>query len=79
MEKFIHKPGFDRVGSARCGVCEPKVFIQLYLLLLCVEGMSVLLREVKTEERIQDINTCWGGLRISLLLFADDKLMSANT
>ena len=75
----MHKLGFDKVDSAHYGVCEPKVFIQPYLLLLCVEGMSVLLREVKIKERIHDINTCWGGLRISHLLFADDKLMSANT
>ena len=58
MVKFIHKPGFDRVDSARCGVCEPKVFIQPYLLLLCVEGMLVLLREAKIDERFRDINTC---------------------
>ena len=75
----MHKLGFDRVYSAHYGVCKPKVLIQPYLLLLCVEGMSVLLREAKIEERIHDINTCWGGLRISHLLFADDKLMSANT
>ena len=69
----MHKLGFDRVDSAHYRVCELKVFIQPYLLLLCVEGMSVLLREAKTkerfmisillreaktEERIHDINTC---------------------
>ena len=59
----MHKLGFDKVDSAQYGVCEPKVFIQPYLLLLCVEGMSVLLREAKTEEMIHDIDTCWGGLR----------------
>ena len=51
----MHKLGFDRVDSAHYGLCEPKVFIQPYLLLLCVEGMSILLREAKTEERIHDI------------------------
>ena len=75
----MHKLGFDRVDSTHYRVREPKVFIQPYLFLLCVEGMSVLLREAKTKERIHDINTCWGGLTISHLLFADDKLMSANT
>ena len=59
----MQKLGFNRVDSTHYGVCEPKVFIQPYLLLLCVEGMSILLREAKTEERIHDINTCWGGLR----------------
>ena len=54
----MHKLGFDRVDSAHYRVCELKVFIQPYLLLLCVEGMSVLLREAKIEERIHDINIC---------------------
>ena len=71
----MHKLGFDRVDSAHYGLCEPKVFIQPYLLLLCVEGMSILLREAKTEERIHDINTCWGDLRISHLLLTDDNLI----
>lgn len=71
----MHKLGFDRVDSAHYRVCELKVFIQPYLLLLCVEGMSVLLREAKIEERIHDINTCWGGSRISHLLFTDDNLI----
>ena len=71
----MHKLGFDRVYSAHYGVCKPKVLIQPYLLLLCVEGMSVLLREAKIEERIHDINTCWGGLRISHLLFTNDNLI----
>ena len=54
----MQKLGFNRVDSTHYGVCEPQVFIQPYLLLLCVEGMLVLLREAKTEERIRDINTC---------------------
>ena len=54
----MQKLGFNRVDSTHYGVCEPKVFIQPYLLLLCVEGMLVLLWEAKTEERIRDINTC---------------------
>ena len=45
-----------------------------YLFLLCVEGLSALLRQAGREQRVNGVSICRGGPKISHLLFADDSL-----
>jgi hypothetical protein len=52
-----------------------------YLLILCVEGFSALLKHAEEEGTIQGIQLCQGAPKINHLFFADDSLivMKANT
>ena len=46
-----------------------------YLILLCAEGLSTMLRRAEEQRQIQGILSCKGGVRVSHLLFADDCLL----
>ena len=46
-----------------------------YLFLLCVEGLSSLLRKAIENKELHGITLCRGGVKISHLLFADDSLL----
>jgi len=49
--------------------------LSLYLFLLCAEGLSSLIRNAVDTNRLKEIHSCRGGVRISHLLFADDSLL----
>ena len=49
--------------------------LSLYLFLFCAEGLSSLIKKVVTTNRLKGIQSCWGGVRISHLLFANDSLL----
>ena len=46
-----------------------------YLFLLCVEGLSALLRKAERDQNISGVSVCRCGPKISHLLFADDSLL----
>lgn len=46
-----------------------------YLFLLCVEGLSRMIKKAVEERQIQGGLSCTRGVRISHLLFADDSLL----
>ena len=46
-----------------------------YLFLFCLEGLSALHRKAIEAQHIQGIMSCWNGISISHLLFADDSLL----
>lgn len=43
--------------------------------LICVEGLSALLRKAERDSLIQGVSICWGGPRVSHLFFADDSII----
>ena len=49
--------------------------LSLYLFLFCAEGLSSLIKKAVTTNRLKGIQSCWGGVRISHLLFANDSLL----
>ena len=66
---------------------EPKGFVQPtreikqgdllspYLFLLCLEGLSGLIRKASENRNLHGVLSCRGGVRISHLLFANDSLL----
>ena len=46
-----------------------------YLFLLCVEGLSALLRKAERDQKISGVSVCRGGPKISHMLFANDSLL----
>ena len=46
-----------------------------FLFLFCAEGLSSLIRKAVTTNRLKEIQSCWGGVRISHLIFVDDNLL----
>ena len=46
-----------------------------YLFLLCVEGLSSMLRKATESNQVHGLLSCRGGVKISHLLFADDTLL----
>ena len=46
-----------------------------FLFLLCAKGLSSLIRKATESNRLKGIYSCWGGVRISHLLFANDSLL----
>ena len=46
-----------------------------YLFLLCVEGLSSLIRKSIENHHLKGMVSCNGGVKISHLLFADDNLL----
>ena len=49
--------------------------ISPYLFLLCVEGLSAMLKKEEREGHIKGVVVCRGAPRISHLLFADDSIV----
>ena len=46
-----------------------------YLFLLCVEGLSSLIRKAIENHHLKGVVSCNGGVKISHLLFADNSLL----
>ena len=46
-----------------------------YLFLICVEGLSALMRKVERDSLIKGISICRVGPRISHIFFADDSII----
>ena len=46
-----------------------------YLLLLCAEGLSSLIRRAMENQHLKGVMSCNGGVKISHLLFIDDSLL----
>lgn len=60
--------------TSTCGIKQGDP-LSPYLFLLYVEGLSSRLRKSTDTRELHGITSCWGGVQISHLFFADDSLL----